>query len=207
MSTDWTDWHGHYDADTSLSRRLGVVQNRLRGLFASTAPRSVLALCAGEGRDLIPVLAEQPPDRRPTATLVELDADLSATARRRAAEAGVSITVLVGDAGSPATWSSVPPVDLLMLCGVFGNVNLDDVRTTIGVASALVRDGGRVIWTRGYFDGEDDVRPQLRAWFDEVGFDELSFDFEPTGYGVGVNVWNHATPVRELPDPLFTFIR
>jgi len=86
--TDWSQWHHAYDADTSLSRRLTVVRSRLRELFASsTPPESVLSLCSGEGRDLIPVLAELPAARRPSATLVGLDTDLAATAAQRADDA------------------------------------------------------------------------------------------------------------------------
>jgi hypothetical protein len=185
-----------------------VVQDRLRELFHSPAPpRSVLALCAGEGRDLIPVLADLPAAQRPVATLVELDANLAASAERHAQEAGLAVSVRVGDAGSPSTWSDVSPVDLLMLCGIFGNVSLDDVRATIRAVPALLNDGGHVIWTRGYFDDEPDVRPQLRRWFADSGLTELSFDAEPLGYGVGVNAWTAATPTVTVPDPLFTFVR
>jgi hypothetical protein len=205
--TDWTEWHAHYDADTSLSRRLRVVQDRLRELFhASAPPRSVLALCAGEGRDLIPVLADLPAAQRPVATLVELDAHLADNAQRHALDAGVSVNVIVGDAGSPQTWASVPPVDLLMLCGIFGNVSLDDVQATIREVPGLLNDGGHVIWTRGYFDEEADVRPQVRQWFTDAGLNETSFDAEPTGYGVGVNAFSGRTQPVTLPDPLFTFV-
>lgn len=204
---DWQDWHRHYDADTSLSRRLGVVQDFLRKILAApTPPTSVLTLCAGDGRDLIPVLADQPAERRPRVTMVELDPALAARAAERAEQANVELEVRVGDAGSPATWRDVPPVDLLMLCGIFGNVSLADVHTTIQTVPALLNEGGQVIWTRGYFDDEPDVRPQLREWFTEAGLVEAGFASEPTGYGVGVNVWRDRTQLADLPDPLFTFL-
>jgi hypothetical protein len=64
-----------------------------------------------------------------------------------------------------------------------------------------------VIWTRGWFAG-DEMRPTMRSWFVETGLDEISFDREPFGYGVGVARWAGGT-VRSAPPParLFSFVR
>jgi len=206
--TDWHAWHGRYDdQDSSLSRRLRVVQQRLDGLVSAEPPvRRVLSLCAGDGRDILPVLARQAHERRPEIVLVEIDPALAAAAERRAVDSGVATTVVVGDAGSASTWRSVGPVDLLMLCGIFGNISAADIRTTIAAAPGMVTPGGTVIWTRGYFT-EQDLRPQVREWFAESGFREISFDSEPTGYGVGVNRLAPDAPPTPIPDRLFSFVR
>jgi hypothetical protein len=206
--TDWQAWHGQYaDRDSSLARRLTVVQARLGEILSGAeAPRRVLSLCAGDGRDILPVLAQQRGRRQPEVVLVELDPVLAADAQRRAVEAGVAATVVVGDAGLAKTWQSATPVDLLMLCGIFGNVTEADIRTTIDAARAMLRSRGTVIWTRGYFDDQD-LRAQIREWFTTAGFEEVSFDSEPTGYGVGVNRFTSETPDASLPDRLFSFIR
>jgi hypothetical protein len=206
--TDWQAWHGQYaDRDSSLARRLTVVQARLDEIFSGAdAPRRVLSLCSGDGRDILPVLARQSGRRQPEVVLVELDPVLAADAERRAAEVDAAVTVVVGDAGSAKTWQNATPVDLLMLCGIFGNISEADIRTTIDAARAMLTPRGTVIWTRGYFDDQD-LRPQIRQWFDEAGFEEVSFDSEPTGYGVGVNRWASAEPAAVVPDRLFSFIR
>lgn len=52
------------------------------------------------------------------------------------------------------------PVDLLMLCGIFGNVSEQGIKATVSGTPALLRDGGAVIWTRGATD--PDLRPAIR---------------------------------------------
>lgn len=206
--TDWAAWHRDYDdASSSLSRRLAVVRTRLLEVLSGDAPpRSVLSLCAGDGRDVLPVLAGLPERRRPEVVLVELDPTLAAAAEQSAEDLGVVATVVVGDAGLRDTWQSAAPVDLLLLCGIFGNISEDDIRTTVRAAPTLLRPGGRVIWTRGWFAGQD-LRPQIRQWFTAEGMEELAFDAEPEGYGVGLNRSAAAGRADEAPGRLFSFVR
>lgn len=206
--TDWRAWHADYeDPSTSLARRLAIVRRRLTELLTGEQlVRRILTLCSGDGRDVTPVLAQLAADQRPSTTLVELDPSLASEARRRAERADVQLTVVVGDAGRVDTWQDVAPVDLLMLCGIFGNVSEDDVLTTIRCASAFLNPSGTVIWTRGHVAGTD-LRPAIRGWFADAGFEELSYDAEPIGYGVGVNRLSTSAPVGTPPARLFSFLR
>ena len=206
--TDWHVWHEQYgDQDSSLSRRLEVVRRTADKLVADLGPmQRVLSLCAGDGRDIIPVFARRSPQQRPGLVLVELDPALAATAEQRAREAGVEVTVVTGDAGVTETWQGWLPVDVLMLCGIFGNISDEDIRATISASSSMVRPGGAVIWTRGYID-ERDLRPQVRRWYDAAGFREITYDEEPHGYGVGSNRATEPAAADPLPARLFTFIR
>ncbi len=206
--TDWQAWHGDYDdQDSSLSRRLRVVQQRLTEVVSAAAGvRRILSLCSGDGRDIVPVVARLPHERRPEVVLVELDRALAVAAEQRALDVGVAAKVVVGDAGLAATWQDAVPVDLLMLCGIFGNISDADVRATINAARGLLTSEGTVIWTRGYFS-DHDLRPQVRAWFTAAGFTEIAFDAEPTGYGVGVNQLASAPDATLVPERLFTFVR
>jgi hypothetical protein len=57
---DWLAWHeGYDDPSSSLARRLEVVRRRLGAVLDAAAGerRQLLSLCAGDGRDVIPVLA------------------------------------------------------------------------------------------------------------------------------------------------------
>lgn len=205
---DWVDWHRAYeDPESSLSRRLGVVRRRLdETLDAVSAPTpSILTLCAGDGRDLIPVLAARPPGAA-VARLVEQDEALSQRAREAADAAGLErVDVVRGDAGAVTTFVDVLPVDVLMLCGVFGNVIPEDVERTVALVPSLVTPGGFVIWTRGRT--EPDLRPTVRGWFSDAGLDEVSFDGEPESFGVGVaRVADGAARAEPLPERLFTFL-
>jgi hypothetical protein len=108
------------DPKSSLSWRLEVVASVSRP--SSTLPaRSVrvLSICAGDGRDVLPVLAR---NRTGVSTvLVELAPGLSSAARRAARELGLtSVELRTADAGQVDTHVGVPPVDVLLACGVFG---------------------------------------------------------------------------------------
>lgn len=184
-----------------------MVQDLLRRLVAPLdQDHRILSLCAGDGRDIIPVVAAIPPARRPALVLVELDDALAEAGRQRATAAGVAATVITGDAGDSATWRCHTPVDLLMLCGVFGNIPAADVQRTIGAARSVVVPQGAVLWTRGA-RGDDDPRPQAREWFREAGFDELAYEAEAVGYGVGVNRAAAGANEAALPARLFSFSR
>jgi hypothetical protein len=206
---DWQTWHDAYaDEGSSLSRRLRVVRRRIGdALDRHDAPRPVriLSLCAGEGRDVLPELAARP--ALPAAvTLVELDEQLAAAATVSAG-GRPGVDVRQSDAGDPATFADALPVDLLVLCGIFGNISTDDIRTTVAAAPAMVAPGGTVIWTRGRFARED-LRPAIRGWFVDAGFTEVAFDGEPEPFGVGVARAPDASAARaaSLPARLFSFV-
>jgi hypothetical protein len=209
--TDWVDWHRAYDDPTSsLARRLDVVRRRLGealDVVPAQRPR-VLSLCAGDGRDVIPVLAGRAASRRVTAVLVEQDEVLARRAADAAAAAGLDgLEVRSGDAGDPRVFDDVLPVDVLMLCGILGNIEHARVANVVVSVARILVLGGFVIWTRG--GSEPDLRPQVRDWFQSAGFDEVAFDGAPEPYGVGLNrlADTSATDPRTLPQPLFTFVR
>lgn len=206
---DWQVWHTQYDdPGSTLARRLVVVRRGIASALAERAGRPtvrILSLCAGAGRDLLPELAAA----RPTsyeAVLVEKDPDLAAEAAAAASSAGLAeVTVITGDAGDPATFAGHPDNDLLLLCGIFGNISEADIRTTVAAAPALLVPGGTVIWTRGSM--APDLRPAIRRWFSDAGIDEVAFDGEPEGFGVGVGRRSAGSAGPPLPDRLFTFVR
>jgi hypothetical protein len=132
----WERWHADYeDAGSPLSQRLHLVQEAVRGALdaagSGTGPISVISMCAGQGRDVIDVLATHPHGQAGDvrALLVELDPGLVAFARQRAVEAGVDglVTVVEGDAADARLCAGAVPADLLLACGLFGNISDDDV--------------------------------------------------------------------------------
>ena len=204
---DWVAWHGSYDQAGSLARRLAVVRTRIGETLdaAGDGPLRILSLCAGDGRDVLPEVAARPWLRAST-TLVELDEQLAATARQASSRLAGG-EVRRGDAGNVATFADVLPVDLLLLCGIFGNISADDIRATIAAVPSMLAAGGTVIWTRGWF-AHQDLRPTIRRWFTEAGLTEVAFDGDPERFGVGVaqSATNHpTTPPNNMR--LFSFIR
>ena len=172
---DWVDWHaGYTQADSSLSRRLAHVRNRIREALdvRPAGPVRVISMCAGQGRDLLDVLATHPRRADVTARLVELDATNAAAARKNAAGLP-GVEIVEGDA---STTSAYEPADILLVCGVFGNISDLDVLNTVQHLPMLCRPGAIVIWTR--HRGEPDLTPMIRKWFEDNDFEELAFDVE-----------------------------
>jgi hypothetical protein len=208
MGKNWVDWHSDYDVPgSSLWRRLGLVQGRIRdALDAQPAgPIRVLSMCAGQGRDLLGVLPDHPRRADVTATLVELDPHNVTVAREAAA--GLDVTVIEGDAGVSTPYRDVVPVDIALVCGVFGNVADGDIRRTVGWLPRLCRRGATVIWTR--HRGEPDRTPAIRQWFVDTGFAEIGFDSaeDTTSIGVGTNVFTGEPRAFEADVRLFAFSR
>ena len=186
---DWRAWHDAYDdPGSSQARRLPVVRARIAGALgaARPGPLRAISLCAGQGRDLIPVLARHPRGRDVTARLVELDPALAAAARRAAADAGLpAVEVVTGDASLTDAYAGLVPADLVLVCGVFGNIPEPDIRRMVGCCAQLCATGGTTVWTRGR--RPPDLVPRTCGWFAEEGF-ELSWLSDPgTRYGVGVH--------------------
>jgi hypothetical protein len=91
--TDWLAWHDYYDqSGTPLALRLAAVQQRIRLALdaAPPGPLRVVSVCAGQGRDLIGVLADHPRRDDVKARLVELDERNAALARHSAEVNGLS---------------------------------------------------------------------------------------------------------------------
>jgi hypothetical protein len=202
---DWNDWHTRYDhPGSNLAHRLAAVQEQIGLALDRARPGRValLSLCAGQGRDVLPVLARHPRGGDVRGRLVELDPRLAATARE-AAPPGVD--VVEGDGGSTAAAVGVAPVDLLLLCGIFGNVRDDDIAGTVAAVPALLAPGGTVIWTRGTRD--PDLTPRVRSWFAGAGVRETSFVTGPRpGWSVGAGVLDDASRPLDPDRRLFTFL-
>ena len=131
---DWAEWHADYDDPSShLSRRLATVRHQIRVALdaAPVGPIRVVSLCAGDGRDIIGAVADHP--RRPDVRgrLVELDPRLAARGRAGVAAAGVDLEVVEGDAARTDRYAGAVPAELVLVCGVFGNISDSDVEQTI----------------------------------------------------------------------------
>ena len=207
---DWVAWHAAYDDPSSpLSLRLRVVRGHLSDALDAAPPGPVrlLSLCAGQGHDVLGVLPEHPRGPDVSAVLVEYDPHNAAVARAGAARAGLAqVQVREADAAQPAGYADAVPADVLLLCGIFGNVSDEDIQRTARAAPALCAAGATMIWTR--HRRAPDLTPRIRGWFRANGFDEVAFDVpHETITGVSVGVGRLAVPPpAALPDgPLFTF--
>ena len=218
MTRDRQEWYQEYDdPSSSLWRRLEEVRRLLaadldeRAAADQTSVR-LLSLCAGDGRDTIPVLAARP-DLEVDACLVELDPGLAGAARAAAAEAELDLDVRTADAGAAANFRDRMMGDVLMLCGIFGNISDADVERCVDASRGLVRPGGTVIWTRGNrvpedpTEAVDDPAEWVRGLFAAAGFEEVAF-VAPDDASYRVGVGRNASPISgRAPAWSFSFVR
>jgi hypothetical protein len=185
----WATWHDDYDdPESDLSQRLIAVQRHLSDAIDNALPGVVriISACAGQGHDVIGVAATHPRWADVQALLVESDDHNVRVARDRIAAAGITgVDVLQADAGVAGTYRDAVPADVLMLCGIFGNLSDEDVECTVNNASRLCAPGATVLWTR--HRRNPDRTPEIRAWFAEAGYKELAFDSPgPDRFAVGM---------------------
>lgn len=207
--TDWSQWHEAYARpDSGLADRLAAVRLQIERRLDDTAPDPVrvISACAGDGRDLLGVLDGRTDADRVSALMVEYDPRLASRAREAAAALAAQVDVREADAAQSDVYANAVPADLVLLCGIFGNITDADVRATVESAPQLCSPGAEVIWTR--HRDEPDLTPSIRGWFADAGFEEVAFVApEDDEWAVGVH------RLATAPSPLvpgrhwFTFFR
>lgn len=202
MALDWREWHKRYDdPESPFSLRLAIVQEQLRQALdrCPSGPIRLVSLCAGEARDVLPVLRDHPRRADVSARLVELDRHIAAIAQAEAARLGLAppgdncdrngdgvrhdngdstgrrggggVRVAVGDAGLSDRYEGAVPAEVVVACGIFGNLADESIRRLISCLPQLCAPGATVIWTR--HRRAPDVVPAVLGWFGEYGFEEL----------------------------------
>ncbi len=220
-------WHAPYENPASmLSLRLATVQSMVRAALdeiPSTHPGPIrmVSLCAGQGRDVIDVVATHPRGPEVSALLVELDPALAAFARDRAAGAGLGvgdgsgdgsgdggagqIRVVEGDASQSHWYAGDVPADIVLVCGVFGNISTADITHTIQTMPGFLAPRGHVVWTR--HRRPPDLTPAIRADFAAAGFTELAFEApENTVMTAGHHRLDGETAPFDPDQQLFDFV-
>jgi hypothetical protein len=179
--SDWHDWHEQYDDTTSeLAGRLHAVRAHVAAVVrdAPAGPVTVVSICGGEGRELLGALVDHPRRGDVGGRLIELDPRNADVARRGASEAGLDgLEVVTGNASISDAYAGLPPADLVVISGLFGHLDDDDQISTIEFLRQLCREGASVVWT---FTALVPSRvPNLRRFFVERAFDEISFEQIP----------------------------
>jgi hypothetical protein len=201
----WRDWHRAYDdRDSPLARRLTIVQRCIADALDTARPGGirVISMCAGDGRDLLGVVDRHPRGGDVVGRLVELDPEL---ARRARTEAPARIEVRCADASTTSAYEGAVPADLVLVCGVFGNVADDDIARTIHTLPSLCAPGAAVIWTRHRRPPDRTVL--AREAFAAAGFSEVAFEApDDFLFGVGVNRLVSEPPAFEPGVEMFSFV-
>jgi Putative methyltransferase len=208
-ATDWFAWHADYAEPRSPhSRRVQAVQTAIAQLLPADRPErwTVVSLCAGQGSDVIGALENYPHREAVHARLVEMDERNVEVLRAELARTRLDrIEVVRADAAPTMQYADVVPADLVLLCGIFGNISDADILGTIAVMPQFCVPGGSVIWTRSR--RAPDFTPTIRAAFADAGFSETSFVApDDVEWSVGVERFDGQTqPLQDAT--LFRFVK
>jgi hypothetical protein len=207
---DWYDWHRPYaDGASPLAWRLRLIQGHIRSWLDERPdePLTVVSACAGQGRDLLEVLAAQPDAGRVHSYLLENDERNVAVAQAAVQAGGIpNVTLRRADAGDLAAYAGAVPADLVLLAGALGNISDSHIPRTISALPRLCASGATVIWTRTR--RAPDLTPAVRSWFRAAGFVEQVFH-APDGvlFSVGVHRFVGGPQPLVPAGELFQFIR
>jgi hypothetical protein len=180
LSTDWWEWHRGYDEPGSrLQVRTEVVHRHIGAFLDKREPGArirIVSICAGQGRELLPVIAAHPRKADVSARLIELDPRNVAAACELVESLRLDwfVEIVCGDASVTDAYAGAVPADLVLLCGVFGCVPAADVQTTIERLPELCAPGATVVWAHQPLEPE--LSTEIRRRFEETGFTEVAFD-------------------------------
>jgi len=170
------EWHEAYTRPGSdLAERLAEVRTAINDYLDTSGTDfvRVISMCSGDGRDLLGALAFRDDASRVEGLLVEYDQGLAERARKATVGSAARLTVRCADAADSSVYAEAVPAELILMCGVFGNISDKDVHDTIAALPQLCGTGTHVIWTR--HRDEPDLTPLIREWFRTAGFEEVSF--------------------------------
>lgn len=207
---DYEEWLMGYDDPTSpVVWRLALVQQWLRSeLDSRPGPLTVVSACAGDGRDIIDVLAERDDADRVTVVLLEAHPGVADRARDRASRSGLDrVTVRTCDAADTANYVGAVPADIVLMVGMLGNMSHDDVFTTIRAAPQFCAPGASLIWSSGR--DQDDINAEVRSAFGASAFKEIDYQASDRRAHPAVGILRYEGPEAPLiqGQRLFTFWR
>ncbi len=205
---DWHSWHEKYNLPGSpMAHRLETVQKHIKVALDKLpqGPVRIVSVCAGQGRDLLGVLAEHPRGRDVQALLVDLDARNTSCIREQAHSLGLSgVNAVTADASLISYYRSIAPAHLVLLCGLFGNIADEDIQNTISACSQLCRTDGAVVWTRNR--RVPDKVPLISKWFEAHNFERDWLSEDDPNYGVGTHRFRGHTQPIVCGAHMFTFV-
>jgi hypothetical protein len=207
---DYFRFHDEYEQlGSPLHVRLLIVQDLLAQVIdeAARGPVRLISMCAGQGRDVVTVARRHRRGGDLVGRLVELDPRNAVVAQRAVEAFGLdSLEVVEGDAGVSDAYAGATPADVVLACGMLGNMTDEDNQRTIEFLPALCSSGASVIWTRSPFHREG-ILEDTQRWFEAAGFENTVLVVPEGGFGVGMAVLTAEPRDFEPGRQLFTFNR
>lgn len=206
--SDWNSWNRYYDDPNSdLPFRLRLVQEQVVAAVDERAPRrvSVVSICGGRGGELIGALEHHPRRSEVSGVMVELDPASALFARQWAVHAGMTgLDLRNEDASLSDAYDGYDSADIVILSGVFGHIDKEDLTRTIAFLKEVCAPESSVIWTS--YEVLPERTGTIRGLFAENEFEESRFEVTPEGtFGVIVERYRGSPLPLRKGRRIFTF--
>ena len=185
---DYVAWHDDYGRlGSRLHLRLVVVRDLLAEALDELpdGPLRVISMCAGQGHDVVTVARRHRRGSDLLGRLVEHHPHNAAVARAAIAAAGLAgLEVIEGDAGSSDAYAGACPANVVLVCGVLGNISDGEIERTLRFLPRLCAPDAWVVWTRG--PRPAGIIDKIEGWLVDVGFEPQRLvvpDAPPFGVG------------------------
>ena len=197
----WSGWPEKAYQREGYQQRLTAVQEHLCECLdeAAPGPIRILSICAGDGRDVIGAVRSHRRRKDVAAWLVELNSQSVELGKGYSVNAGLerSLKFINDDATTYATYKGIGPADIVLICGVWGHVPVNEKSMLVRAVSTLCKPGGAVIWTRGTSKGIARVR-EIEALFAGNWWDKGRVTYTPDA-AWAVATYRYRGPAQELP--------
>ncbi len=208
---DWFEWHQVYThPESRASRRLAAVQHVLHEALDELPPGpfGVISLCAGQGDDILGVLAGH--DRRADArvTMVEVDPRNVRQALERALGADIPhVRGVAADAGNSDSLAGAPRASLVILAGMTAHISTADFARLIGWLPRICDTGAIVVWNQRSDLGTAWSIREARGAFRRAAFHDARLESPAKGrFRVFAHRFAGAPQPFEPGVRLFTFV-
>ncbi|ROO86660.1 hypothetical protein EDD29_4237 [Actinocorallia herbida] len=203
----WYRWHAPYDEiGSAQTDRLDAVQELIAEALdaAPPGPLKAVSVCAGQARDLLPMLITHPRGRDVAARMIELE-PLNASFLHGALGSTdlEHVEVLVADAGLTDAYVGAVPADLVLISGPFAHIGRTDTLRTIRMLPRLCAPHAAVIWST-HGQALTDLSLVLDA-FTTAGFTGASRTPDANAFAAGTHRLTVPPPAFTPGARMFTF--
>jgi hypothetical protein len=200
-SGKWSGWPQVAYRRENYQQRLRVVKVHLAECLndAAQGPLRLVSLCAGDGRDVIDVLQSNRRRNDVGAWLVELNGQSIADGALHMKASGLEklVNFIHADATDYLTYQTLVPCDIILLCGVWGHVPVNERALLVRALASFSKPGGSLIWTRGISRGMDRLN-EIQSQFANSSWERVRLSFTPNDKWA-ISTHRYCGPSLELP--------
>ena len=146
----WNDWHSIYDDKESAPYKRSIITQELVNNYLNIHKKNIiiLSICSGQARDILPAIAGREDKDRITTYLLDIDKDCLEYAQEYARIHDIpNVHTINKDASLKESYDDIPKADLIVICGLFGHLSLEDITTTVSFLAYISDNDAHVIWS------------------------------------------------------------